>query len=87
VAILHSTQRGAAGFRSALRPPGADGDGSLTRPELEALRGQGPNLRNMDRNRDGKITKEELPPPMQQCFERMDANGNGVLEESELPRR
>ncbi|MCB9383632.1 MAG: hypothetical protein H6509_03385 [Bryobacterales bacterium] len=67
----------------------ANGDGSLTREEMEAMRGrmQGPNLRNLDRNGDGKVTKDELPPPMQQRFERMDANGNGTLEESEMPRR
>ena len=67
----------------------ADGDGSLTRAEMVAMRGrmQDPSPRNMDRNGDGKVTKDELPPPMQERFERMDANGNGVLEESEMPRR
>jgi hypothetical protein len=67
----------------------ADGDGAVTRAEMEAMRGrqqQGPNLRNLDRNGDGKVTKDELPPPMQQRFERMDANGDGALDESELRR-
>ena len=38
----------------------------------------------MDRNNDGKITKEELPERMQESFSRMDTNGDGSLDREEL---
>ena len=72
----------------------ADGDGSVTREEMTAMRGRGPGggpgrgqgPPNFDRNGDGKVTKDELPPPMQQRFDRMDANGDGALDEEEIQR-
>ena len=38
----------------------------------------------MDKNQDGKLTKEELPPRMQQGFNRIDANGDSVIDRQEL---
>jgi hypothetical protein len=35
-----------------------------------------------DRNRDGKVTPQELPQP--QFFQRLDRNGDGVIERSEV---
>ena len=40
-------------------------------------------LFRMDRNNDGKITRDELPPQMQRNFERMDANSDGVVNREE----
>ena len=44
----------------------------------------------VDRNRDGKVTPQELPQP--QLFQRLDRNGDGVIERGEIggaraPRR
>ena len=38
----------------------------------------------MDKDGDGKISKDEAPEPMKNFFDRMDANGDGFLERSEL---
>jgi acetyl esterase/lipase len=37
----------------------------------------------VDKDGDGKVTKEELPRPL--IFERLDKNGDGVIERGELP--
>ena len=36
----------------------------------------------VDRNRDGKVTQEELPHP--QLFQRLDRNRDGVIERGEI---
>jgi hypothetical protein len=40
----------------------------------------------LDKNRDGKIVKEELPPVLQPLFDRMDADSNGSIDVDELDR-
>jgi hypothetical protein len=37
-----------------------------------------------DRNQDGRLAKEELPPPMQQRFLMMDANSDGFVDRKEV---
>ncbi|MBS1829054.1 MAG: hypothetical protein JST93_27370 [Acidobacteria bacterium] len=37
-----------------------------------------------DANRDGKLSKEELPVPMQQRFSMMDANSDGFVDRAEV---
>ena len=42
-------------------------------------------LRQFDSNHDGKVSEAEYVAYMSQGFRNMDANGDGVLETSELP--
>jgi Ca2+-binding EF-hand superfamily protein len=42
----------------------------------------------LDKNGDGKITREELPERIPAAiFDRLDKNGDGALEASEMPQR
>ncbi len=41
-------------------------------------------IRQLDKNRDGKLSKEELPPRMKEFADRMDADGDGIIEAKEL---
>lgn len=40
-------------------------------------------LMAMDRNKDGKVSREELPAQMRERMSRMDANGDGFISKSE----
>jgi len=42
-----------------------------------------PFLRRFDRNRDGAVTKDELPPSRRGRFEAMDADGDGRITATE----
>lgn len=41
-------------------------------------------ISRMDKNGDGKLQKDELPPRMQERFDETDTNHDGALDESEL---
>jgi len=41
-------------------------------------------IKDADKNKDGKITKAELPEQMQRMMERMDTNQDGVIDSEEL---
>ena len=41
-------------------------------------------LRTMDSNGDGMITKDEMPAQMRQRFDRLDQNGDGAIDEEEI---
>ncbi|MEM7560971.1 MAG: redoxin, partial [Planctomycetota bacterium] len=58
-----------AGLRSGDRGRRSGGDAQ------GILRG----IKALDRNRDGKLTKSEVPQKYQELFERLDANGDEVL--------
>jgi hypothetical protein len=77
----------------------ADGDGVLSQGELD--RGAPPGMpgprtgsrrrgipREVDSDRDGVVTRKEasaLPFMNEETFKQLDADGNGVLNEEELP--
>ena len=75
-----------------------NGDGSITLAELQrtgprmplAAAG-GPNAGKLwqrllagDKNKDGKLSEDELPDRLRRGFSRLDANGDGVLDQQEL---
>ena len=37
----------------------------------------------MDRDKDGKLSREELPPQMRERMSRMDTNGDGFVDRKE----
>ena len=71
-------------FASRARPGGQGGQ-RPGGPGQGAPRGNpAAQMRNMDRDGDGKITRDELPTQMQPRFDRMDQNGDGVIDEKEI---
>lgn len=88
-----------AAASEALAKLDRNGDGKLDRSELGPPAGPRPDappatgnggemfLRfamQADKNSDGKISKEEAPERMKANFERVDGNGDGFLDETEL---
>ena len=74
----------------------ADAGGGITGQEMAVL-SQGPmasmgggRLRRMiaqsDSSNDGRVSREELVAGAERMFRRLDADGDGVLSESERPR-
>lgn len=68
-----------------------NGDGYVEPSEIEAMmqrgfgRRGGPGaMMQRDADGDGKLSMEEVPPPMQQRFEQLDANADGFLDQEEL---
>lgn len=52
-------------------------------PPGQGMRMQMPTFRDLDRNKDGKITRDEFQGP-EEFFNRLDANGDGSLSEEEF---
>jgi acetyl esterase/lipase len=50
----------------------------------DLLAQQSPMLRRMDRNRDGKITKDEFPERFRSRFDQIDANGDALVSDAEF---
>lgn len=68
-----------------------DGDGAVTREEMqayrEARRAEWREKHSPDANDDGVIDRQEFINAAQERFDRMDKNGNGVIDEDEQRRR
>lgn len=62
----------------------ADTDGNNLISEGEFVRDAAAGFSGLDRNRDGKLTPEELGPHDPARFARVDANGDGVLTFTEV---
>ena len=76
----------------------ANGDGMLETEELENMlppgRGRGgpggpgldpaERLRQFDGDKDGRITRDELPSRMEWIVDRFDLNGDDVIDAAEL---
>jgi len=86
-----------AGASAALKTLDKNGDGEITREEFRPTPGGpgggspggGPGefitrLMENDKNKDGKLSKEELPERMQRVLERADTSGDGALDKAEL---
>ena len=56
---------------------GVGGAGGFAQPQTSKLMG-------FDKNRDGRLTREELPEQYQPMFERLDMDGNGSVDIREL---
>lgn len=65
-------RRNAEGRRGNSRPGNSDSD-----PRATALT-------QFDTNRDGKLSREEVPETMRASFNRQDSNGDGFLDASEM---
>ena len=84
---------------ASLRKLDKNKDGEITREEMgfSFQRGGGQSTRrgfqgfaSLDKDGDGKISKEEAPERMKERFDRMDANGDGFIdkkEQEEIMRR
>jgi Ca2+-binding EF-hand superfamily protein len=80
------------GERPPLREPGwPRPEGDRPRPEGDRPRPEGAGLEQLrarlseaDANKDGKWSKEEVPERMRENFDRIDANGDGLIDETEL---
>lgn len=62
----------------------ADTDGNNLISEGEFVRDAAAGFSGLDRNRDGKLTPDELGPHDPVKFVRVDANGDGVLTFKEV---
>ncbi len=74
----------------AFRPKRQDGDHGRSR-EHDGPRDRGgpmpfhgPDIKQLDTDKDGRISLEEFSAPMKAHFARMDANKDGFLDETEL---
>ena len=65
----------------------ADGNGALSKAEMRAFREAKRAERNPDKNDDGVIDRTEFINAAQDRFDRLDADGDGLLSEDERPRR
>jgi Ca2+-binding EF-hand superfamily protein len=59
-------------------------DGTLDRREYERIPGKKTEFDELDTDKDGRLTLEELRRAAKERFDRQDRNGDGALSEEEL---
>jgi Ca2+-binding EF-hand superfamily protein len=81
---------------TALKKLDRNGDGAISREEVlppgfGSVGGRPPGggallerLKEADKNKDGKFSKDELPERLQEGFDRLDRNGDGFIDEQEV---
>jgi|GEM_PF-7099919 len=52
--------------------------------EGQSRRGRGFDIMRFDENKDGKVSKEEVPERMRSFFDRLDPNNDGSIDQSEI---
>lgn len=73
--------KGPGGFGG---PPGS-GPSEGGRPRGSGSAGKGRmDMMQFDKNKDGKVARDELPEQMQAFFDRMDANSDGFIDKAEM---
>jgi hypothetical protein len=65
--------------RPGLRAAGGDPAAAGRNPEMLQRM-----LQNLDKDKDGKISADELPPQMKERVGRLDLNGDGAIDKSEI---
>ena len=81
-----------AAAADSLKKLDANGDGAISREELRPAAGEraraprtaAATIQQADRDGDAKLSKLEAPSPLMENFERVDANGDGLVDEAEL---
>lgn len=64
---------------------GATGDSSSNRAQPRTTFFSAEQLKRLDRDKDGKITKDEVPSSVRETiFNRVDTNQDGVIDQNEL---
>jgi Ca2+-binding EF-hand superfamily protein len=63
-----------------------NGDGKIASDEVPARHwgGKGPMFGQMDTDKDGKVTKAEFTAAEDKIFQKLDANGDGVITPDEM---
>jgi Ca2+-binding EF-hand superfamily protein len=81
-AILASVSAGDAPGQAA---PGKDAPKKVPPAVAELLKGTPEEfIKRFDKNKDGFVSKDELPPFLAAAFEKVDANGDGKLDRKEV---
>ncbi|MCH2572515.1 MAG: hypothetical protein MK103_14205, partial [Planctomycetes bacterium] len=55
--------------------------------EGQSRRGRGFDIMRFDENKDGKVSKDEVPERLRSFFSRMDPNGDDVIDAKEIEER
>ena len=80
--------RGGPRGRRSFRGPGRPGDRQGDRGPGRPFGGEGfiERILRFDQNKDGKVSKDELPERMQRIFDRADTDKDGDLDKDELKK-
>ena len=64
------------------RPKPKDDEKAAPRPRFDAER----FIKDFDKNGDGKLSKDEVPPDLRERFDELDLNKDGFLDKDELTK-